>query len=197
MNPFDDTTSFEEQFSSLRDVAMESNRRVTDYETDSLFESHSNVFIKAYLVSACSILEAFLQNEALFFVQEVKMRCHTANIPHNLTIWAAGGKADRRFAAFEIQLKERDITENLSGNIDKTIACFEKIGVQLNADDEFRRMKDFVAARVNKRNAIIHENDDASDVSFSDIIECIDQFKKYANCVRRIVRNSVHLGIFS
>ncbi|WP_226621284.1 HEPN domain-containing protein [Alloyangia pacifica] len=196
LNPFQDSSHFDEQLSALRDVASESNRRIIADTPDPLFEEHVNVFTKSYLVSACSVLEAFLQNEVLYFVYEIKTHLSTANIPHNLTAWSAGakdGSNGRKFSAFEIDLTDKALTEKLSGNIDKTITAFERIGVDLDADEEFREMKDFISARVTKRNAIIHDNDDASDVSFTDIVALVDGFTRYCACIKRITRSSPHI----
>ncbi|WP_037316951.1 HEPN domain-containing protein [Ruegeria halocynthiae] len=196
MNPHSSSIHFEEQFSALREVAEESNRRLLQEVPDALFENHSNVFIKSYLVSACSVLEAFLQNEVLYFVHEIKGRVFSANIPHNLTTWSAGAKessANRKFSPFEIDLTDKEVTEKVSGNIEKTINSFASVGVDLTGDDEFRALKDFISARVTKRNSIIHDNDDASDVSFSDVIELVDKFTEYCRCIQRIVRNNSHL----
>lgn len=197
MNPFVNSDDFEAQLAALREVAEESNMRLFQDKPDPLFEEHANVFIKSYLVSACSVLEAFLQNEILYFVYEMKAKMQNANIPHNLTTWSAGAKnnhADRKFSSFEITLSDRELTERVSGNIDKTITAFSWVGVDLCSDVEFQDRKDFVSTRVTKRNAIIHDNDDASDLSFLDIIELVDEFSDYCRCVKRVVRNNSYIS---
>ena len=197
MNPYRETAQFEEQLTALKEVATESSRRLVSDPPDPLFESHANVFIKSYLVSACSILETFLQNEALYFVYEMRIRAENANIPHNLTRWSSGAKdsaANQKFASFKIDLDEKIVTEKLSGNIDKTILSFSKIGVDIASDQEFKDRKDFISARVFKRNAIIHDNDDASDISFGDITEVAEKFLFYCPCIKRMVRQSPHLS---
>ena len=60
--------------------------------------------------------------------------------------------------------------------------AFKTIGIDLSASD-VSKYKDVIASTVDKRNKIVHHNDDALDLSFSDIVRTIDQFNEYAKCL--------------
>lgn len=53
------------------------------------------------------------------------------------------------------------------------------MGIELNRNNDFETLKDKVNTLVIKRNKILHYNDNASDVSLSDINQNIDFIKEY------------------
>ena len=186
---------FERQAVNLRAVVVESNQRLMREPADQLFYDYTNVFVKAYIVSACSILEAFLQDILMEYVEVIKERVRGSNIPYNLILW--GTPIDVKetaweFKAYEISINRSHIADVLSGNFYKTIKAFRRAGLNLESSEEFRRFKDFVSACVNKRNSIVHHNDSASDMSFDDVISMIDEFVDYGRIVHAIVRGSPH-----
>lgn len=84
-----DTTllsNFVGQFENLKKVVIESSARSMKDPPDSLFYEHQNVFIKSYLVSACSMLEAFIQDLAAAYVDRLQERINSANLPFNLVV---------------------------------------------------------------------------------------------------------------
>lgn len=71
--------SFQQQFNDLKKAVIEPNRRVVSVDSDELFSEYANVFIKSYIVSACSILEAFIQELAVSYVSVVQKNLDDAN----------------------------------------------------------------------------------------------------------------------
>lgn len=188
--------SFQQQFDDLKEVVKESNRRIVAVDPDDLFSEYANVFIKSYIVSACSILEAFIQELALSYITTVGKNLDSANVPHNLLVWSVKREEKLKnsdFSAFSLNIKRNDISEMISGNFFKTVKAFEKLGIDLLSDVEFKGFKDFVATTVDKRNQIVHHNDDASDMSMLDVLHIIDQFSKYSAAMMRIVGTSRHV----
>jgi len=185
---------YHSQFDKLRQVVTESYKRSISDPPDALFYDQQNVFIKSYLVGACSILEAFIQDLAELYVKQIQERVNAANLPFNFVVWVSNhDKAKLSYKRFEASIGKKEISELISPNYWKTMRAFERVGIDLSASsvDDF---KDFVASTVDKRNKIVHHNDQASDVSFIDIIAAIDEFKKYTRCLFDAVAADPHIS---
>ncbi|TAX30527.1 HEPN domain-containing protein [Rhizobium leguminosarum] len=187
---------FNQQFDDLLSIVSESNRRVTMDPIDQLFESYLNVFTKSYIVSACSILEAFIQDVLFAYVTVMEDRIIKLNVPRNIIMWPHGEtkKALYRFEAYKTGIEKDKIADEVSANFFKTIKVFEKIGIDLEGSEEFNRYSDFIGATVEKRNKIVHHNDEASDISLPDVIGIIKKFKEYTEAIFHIVEKSPHLS---
>jgi len=74
---------------------------------------------------------------------------------------------------------KKELSDIISGNPHKTINTFRLIGIDLGSSENFVKNKNLVGTIVNKRNNIIHHNDEASDISFSDLLVHIDVFLEY------------------
>jgi RiboL-PSP-HEPN len=184
---------FEEQFAALREVVVESNRRSVREPADDLFFNNQNVFIKSYVVSACSILEVYIQEIAAAHFSKLCVRVQNANIPHNLMIWNAFGDTKSKefeYKLFEVTVSENQLRETISGNFEKTVRAFKFVGIDLLSSEEFCRNKDFVASFVEKRNNIIHHNDAASDLTLTDVVTAIDVILEYVRTITDIVSSS-------
>lgn len=185
--------NLEKQLESLKCVVKSSSDRAIANPPDLLFYEQQNVFIKAYLVSACSMLEAFIQDIAADYVENLQNRINSANLPLNLVTWVVDHeKAKKEFVMFEAKKTKKDVSDMISPNYWKTVKAFERIGVDI-ASSEINNYKDFISAIVEKRNKIVHHNDDALDISFSDIIDTIDKFGDYAKCLHNTVSADSHL----
>lgn len=185
---------FISQLDSLAIVVHESRARVISDEPDLLFYENQNVFIKSYLVSVCSILEAFVQDLAIACTNMLQNKVNVLNLPLNFVNWVAEhDKAALRFETFSGSKTSKDISSMISPNYHKTIATFRRIGVDIDCD-EVSYHKDFISSIVDKRNKIVHHNDSASDLSFLDIITAIDTFKTYSACLYTVVRDNPHLA---
>lgn len=186
-------TNYIRQFDGLRIVVFESNNRIVSDEPDPLFFDNQNVFVKSYLVSACSILEAFIQDLIECFVNIIQTRINSANFPQNLVFWFAGHeKGEMAFGNFSAQKTKRDISDLVSPNFFKTAKAFERVGVNIQTSDVTSK-KDYILRIISKRNKIVHHNDNASDVSLTDIIDVIDNFKEYASILHQTVCSAPHL----
>ena len=76
----------------------------------------------------------------------------------------------------KIRIKRQDIDSYVSGNPYKTLRLLKKLGFDLEISQERLELIDSI---VKKRNQIIHQNSDASDVSLSDILRYIEQVLEY------------------
>ncbi len=182
------------QLDRLRQVVELSRDRSMNEPPDELFYENQNVFIKSYLVSACSIIEAFIQDVASEYVLLVQKRLNSANIPCNFVSWISNNeKAKLQFMPFIGEKTKKDISDMVSPNYWKTMKAFERVGIDLSASD-IASFKDYVTTIVEKRNKIVHHNDDALDLSFDDIIVAIDQFKNYTRCLFDSIVADPHLA---
>ncbi len=189
-------SNFQRQFDDLISVVDESNNRVISDPGDKLFKDYLNVFTKSYVVVACSILEAFIQDLAFAYVDEIDSKLQLSNIPRNLVVFSVQRDAknpDFRFEPFSTGISKTVISDLVSGNFYKTINVFRKIGIQLENINEFINFKDFISSTVEKRNNIVHHNHDASDISLADVINILEKFKEYIEIMYNIVICDQHI----
>lgn len=184
---------FIEQFDGLDIVIKKSAARTISEPPDDLFLDNQNIFVKSYLVSACSILEAFIQELAMAYVDHIQDRINTANLPFNFVIWLAENEKTRsEFKKFEGKKCKDDIEEMVSPNYWKTMKAFERVGIDLSGT-EISIFKEDITTTVLKRNRIVHHNDEASDLSFGDISSTVNKFKAYCECLFTAVATNGHL----
>lgn len=171
-------------FDNLYNLVAESELRIISIE-DSLFITNVNFFIKSYLVNLCTYCEAMLQEIAILISKDIHQRLSNINIPINYLYWqlspASYKEKDLKFEMANLCPNPRDISEKLSANPYKTVKLFQLLGIDLNKCEYFNNHKDIINSIVNKRNNIIHHNDDAVDISFRDLKEYILIFKNYLN----------------
>lgn len=122
---------------SLKEIIKESQSRLLSDNPDQLFQQHQNFFIKAYLITMCTYLEAFLTDIAFVRIENITQKLQSVSIPHNIVKWSfcnlSRDKIDglEEFKNLSISIKKDDLNDHLSGNIDKTINTFKKIGINL------------------------------------------------------------------
>lgn len=181
---------YEFLYISLREIIKVSENRVLCELPDKLFIENVNFFVKSYLISICTYLEAYLQDKAYQYTIELDKRIKIANIPNNFVHWRinkAPKDKDLEFKNLNLPIKKIEISEILSGNPYKTIKLFRYLGIDLTASQNFDVNKDLISAVINKRNSIIHHNDKAMDISFSDLLSYIDVFLLYIKGVEEAV----------
>lgn len=184
---------YHSQFDGLKQVVKASADRAIMEPPDDLFYENQNIFVKSYLVSACSILEAFIQDIAFEYMNGIQTRINSANLPHNFVAWVAGHeKASLEFKPFTGAKVRKDISDMVSPNYWKTLNALKRIGIDISKPDVIE-FKDYLISIVEKRNMIVHHNDEASDLSFTDIINAIDRFRAYTQCVFDAVLADPHL----
>jgi len=90
----------------------------------------------------------------------------------------------------ELQKKVKYTFDNeLSFNFDKNISFFDKMG--LNFKNKILKHRELINSISQKRNQIIHYNDNSSEVSFLDIQNYILNIKEYlTDCDKIIVNNN-------
>ncbi|WP_157864190.1 HEPN domain-containing protein [Gluconacetobacter diazotrophicus] len=84
------------------------------------------------------------------------------------------------------------IEDMISPNYWKTMKAFDRVGINLQGSS-VEQFKDEITTTVLKRNRIVHHNDEASDISFGDVVNKIDLFKKYCQCLFFVVSANTHI----
>jgi uncharacterized protein with HEPN domain len=179
-------TRYKILFLSLKEVIITSEKRVIDENPDELFIDNVNFFVKSYLISICSYLEAYLQDIAFKYSQEVSSRIASARIPHNFVHWRMiAGLKDKqlKYSDIELSITKKDISDNISANPYRTFKLFQLLGIDLSKKDGFEANKDLINTVVTKRNNIVHHNDRAADVSFGDLLTYIEVIIPYMKAV--------------
>jgi hypothetical protein len=177
---------YESLYCSLKAIIRASEERVLRDEPDELFMENVNFFVKSYLINICTYLEAYLQDIALMYADELDSRVKGADIPHNFVHWRIAKEIkdkDLMFKNVDLSVDKKEISDNLSGNPYKTIKLFKYLGIDLQSRNDFEENKSLVNTVVTKRNNIIHHNDKAMDVSFSDLLTYVDVFLIYIKAI--------------
>lgn len=171
---------------SLKNVIKKSEARVLNNDPDTLFLDNVNFFVKLYLISICTYLEAYLQDIAFEYANELDSRIKNANIPHNFIYWRITKEVkdkELKFHNADLSVTKKEISDNISANPYRTIMLFKYLGIDLSNNEEFEATRELVNSVVTKRNNIIHHNDKAMDISFSDLLAYIDVFLKYIKSI--------------
>lgn len=179
---------YRELLESLKRIVKITQNKVIGNEPDSLFTENVNFFVKSYLISTCTYLEAYLQDIAFDLAKDICARANSARIPHNFLYWQTRSEVkekELKFAEAVFNLSKKAIAEEISANPYKTIKLFRLLGIDLLEEDGFKNNKEIINAIVTKRNNIIHHNDSANDISFNDIEAYIDVFVDYMLAVRK------------
>ncbi|MEM8640835.1 MAG: HEPN domain-containing protein [Cyanobacteria bacterium P01_G01_bin.54] len=180
---------YEQLFESLREIIVASERRVIDDPPDRLFLDNVNFFVKSYLISICSYLEAYLQDIAFKYADRITQRVVAAKIPNNYAYWRIIGdvkKKDLKFNDVDLSVTKQDISDNISASLYRTIDLFRLLGIDLTQVEVFQRNKGLINAVVVKRNNIIHHNDNANDISFGDLLQYIKVILDYMKAVDEV-----------
>ncbi|WP_318438701.1 HEPN domain-containing protein [Photobacterium leiognathi] len=179
---------YESLFLDLKLIISKSEHRVICNQPDELFLDNVNFFVKSYLISICSYLEAMLQDLAFIQAQEINSRVLNAKIPNNFMLWRVADnikEKDKRWGynTGNLFISKKEISNNISANPYRTLKLFNKLGINLNANDTFESNKDLINTIVEKRNNIIHRNDRATSISFGDLGDYIDIILIYSKAI--------------
>lgn len=180
-----------EQFENLKDLIIETNKRVVNNPEDDYITNSINFFSKSFLVMACAYLEAYLKDAAMAIVTEVNSMLSLNPVSSNLIQWSvlrekfkeSGGE----FNNFKLSIDAKIIDNEISGNVGKTISLFSRLGVNLLSSDEFNDNKDIISSIVTKRNDVVHHNDDVGDLSFIDIVGRVDYLMLYIKAIDDVI----------
>ncbi|MEY8199195.1 MAG: HEPN domain-containing protein [Colwellia sp.] len=183
---------YEGLLTTLKVIIRQSHARVLREDPDEIFSDNVNFFVKSYLINICTYLEAYLQDVAFEHASRISERLKDASIPHNFLYWKLAKEVKEKELKFEnanYKFNKKEISDAISGNPYKTIKAFKLIGIDLDSDDRFNEHKELIKSIVNKRNNVIHHNDDASDISFSDLLVNIDVFLEYMSSIDKLLAN--------
>ena len=183
-------------FNELINLIEETNKRCVSEDTPLYFMNNINFFNKSFTVLSCAYLESYLKDVGMLIIGVMNYRLKHNPVPHNLIKWYLNinkdfKKSETKYEFLKININKRDIDNEISGDIGRTINLFQKLGIDLNTNSEFDNYKDIIGSIVTKRNNIIHHNDKASDVSFDDIIENIKLIKEYITIIDNEVINHI------
>lgn len=197
MNKTDVLNNYFLLFDNLIDLINETNNRVVSENPLDYFIDNVNFFNKSFMVIICAYLESYLKDVSMLIIDEMNYRLRNNPVPHNLIKWCINKNKpfksdDIEYKFLNIDINRKDIDSEISGNIGKTINLFQKLGIDLNRNDEFIYHRDIVSKIVTKRNNIIHHNDEASDITFGDIIRNIEILKEYITIIDKEIIE--HIG---
>lgn len=175
-------SKYEKLYMSLGEIIKESELRVLSSQPDALLINNVNFFVKSYLISMCTYLESFLQDLAFAYAGEINTRVRAAGLPSNYFLWRMNKEhatKDLSFSNIDLPTSKKNISDAISANPHKTIVLFRYLGINLVVSKIFNDHKTVVETVVSKRNNIVHHNDRAADISFSDLLSYIDIFVAY------------------
>lgn len=185
---------YETLYTQLNKIIHTSESRVIHDDRDPLFEENVNFFVKSYLITICTYLEAYLQDLAFYHASLINDRLRQAKIPHNYIYWKTAGdtkEKDLSFKSADYACSKKEISDSISANPYKTIKTFKLLGIDLTKTPEIINSKELVDQIVRKRNNIIHHNDKATDISFSDISLYIGIFLKYIKSIHSTAQGQI------
>lgn len=181
----------------LSKVLKESRDRVIT-SSDSLFVKNVNLFSRSYLINLCTYLESYL-TEITIKLFERHCKCiNQYSVPEvfilaSLSSWSVDKKS-RAVRNYNVSYAKKDIesfldANKISGNIKKTLNVFELLGIEL--DNKLNSaIKDQISSIVNKRNDIVHRNNDVTETSLSDIVQHIKTVRLYMQEIEKIIQKS-------
>ncbi|WP_313091103.1 HEPN domain-containing protein [Chryseobacterium flavum] len=162
------------------------NIAISDNDVD-LVKNNVNFFTKSFTITLCAYLESFIKEISMFYIEYCNQKLNSINISHNIVKWSVNRKKDLveindnelKFESLKINIRKNELDEFVSGNPYRTEKFFKKLGIELNKELDYNNIKEKIITIVDKRNKIIHHNDNASDLSFSDIKKNIEIIKGY------------------
>lgn len=184
--------SYITQLEKLKEIIVIANARIVSETPDEFIQNNANFFSKSFLVVMCAYLESYIKDALMVLIDDANDKLSKNKLPHNLIKWSLNidkelKESDYKFSDFKIPIKKKELDEFISGNPYRTKDLFKKIGVDLESNSLFKAQKERINAIVVKRNKIVHHNDDASDVSNSDLLDNIEAIKEYISNLDQIL----------
>ncbi|EKB1982665.1 hypothetical protein ONF77_004626 [Vibrio parahaemolyticus] len=168
---------------NLQKMAADTHSKSTndDHPDNEFFQENTNFFVKSYMVLMCAYLESYLKTLSKEYIDAVEKSLVSSSYPKNLLRWSVQREKyklsnDGILDRFSLGITDDDIDKNLSANPHKTTPFFTRLGIHLEGIDEYNSIKEQIEMIVNKRNNIVHYNDDAGDTGIQDILD-------YANLI--------------
>lgn len=186
---------------SLKFVVKETEKRILSGD-DNLFCDNINFFSRSYLINLCTYLESYLTEIATKVFERHCSLINSYKVPRlfisaSLSSWEIKKDKSSKIEIYNIFPTKKEIktffdANKISGNIKKTFNVFEILGVDLNEAILEQSLKDQISAIVNKRNDIVHRNEQEIDISLGDILNYINIIDNYMGLVKNCVIKSVN-----
>lgn len=175
------------------------------HDNTNFIRDNTNFLTKSFLITLCSYLEVYCKDVLEILLNDYDSIIRAHKLPHNLILWSLNEKKkadskvnallDKRHFKFEdlkIKLKRDDLDAFISGSPERTNNLFKMFGIQLDKEcQSFKEFKDQIRSVVMTRNRILHHNDNASNVSNSDVLGYIDLFMEYALGIDKIIEPKI------
>ncbi|MCK8143117.1 HEPN domain-containing protein [Flavobacterium sp. I-SCBP12n] len=189
-------STYEALLEELKELNAETQNKVISDEPDAFITQNINFFTKSFMITLCAYLESFLKDITMTIIDNTNQKLANSKITHNLVKWSILKKKelgelndnDLLFEDLTIKITKKELDEFISGSPYKTEKLFKKIGIKLYEDIVYKEQKEKVISIVEKRNKIVHHNDSASDISFSDIQTNIDTINSYMKNINSIIK---------
>mgnify|MGYP000097163747 CR=1 FL=1 len=185
-----------ELLADLNVLNKETEQRVIAKDPDEFVIRNINFFTKSFTITICAYLESFLKDVSMMIIDDTNRKLSETKIAYNLVKWSVSKKKDLKelndnelnFEDLKIDITKKELDDFISGNPHKTEKLFKKIGIKLYENDKYKEHKDKIQTIVNKRNQIVHHNDNASDISFTDINSNIKIILEYIKNMDLIIQ---------
>lgn len=185
-----------ELLADLNVLNKETEQRVIAKDPDEFVIRNINFFTKSFTITICAYLESFLKDVSMMIIDDTNRKLSETKIAYNLVKWCVSKKKDLKelndnelnFEDLKIDITKKELDDFISGNPHKTEKLFKKIGIKLYENDKYKEHKDKIQTIVNKRNQIVHHNDNASDISFTDINSNIKIILEYIKNMDLIIQ---------
>lgn len=183
----------------LNNLNTETESKVISESPDDFITTNINFFTKSFMITLCAYLESFLKDITMTVIDSANEKLATSKIAYNLAKWSVLKKkelgelsdTELKFEDLTIKITKKELDEFISGSPYKTEKLFKKIGINLFEDITYKEQKEKVISIVEKRNKIVHHNDSASDISFSDIRANISTISSYITNINKLVKKEL------
>lgn len=167
-------------------VDITENKVIND-EDDELVKNNVNFFTKSFTITLCAYLESFIKDISMDYINYYNNKLASLNIAHNIIKWSMSRKKELteindnelKFENLKINIRKNELDDFISGSPYRTEKLFKKLGIELYKNTDYQIFRENIISIVEKRNKIIHHNDNASDLSFRDIKTNINTLKSY------------------
>jgi hypothetical protein len=190
-------STFTTLLDDLNSLNIETESKVISENPDIFITRNVNFFTKSFMITLCAYLESYLKELTMTIIDDANIKLSNSKIAYNLAKWSVLKKSgtlteinenDLKFENLTIKITKRELDDFISGSPYKTEKLFKKIGIKLIDDNLYNEQKEKVISIVEKRNKIVHHNDNASDISFSDIETNIKTIKEYMINLNKLVK---------
>ena len=175
-------------------------KKVINDEDDTLVKNNVNFFTKSFTITLCAYLESFIKDISMDYINYYNNKLASLNIPHNIIKWSISKKSelieinnsDLKYENLKINIEKNELDNFISGSPYRTEKLYKKFGIELYKNTTYQIFKENIISIIEKRNKIIHHNDNASDLSFADIKNNIITVKSYLEVLEKEIQNNCH-----